>query len=160
MTTTQPVRSETSSKYMGGNEVFFSFLGAVLDGVDAKLLDEDAFHEVVRRWGAELAKRASLGGDLKALLGGFGRVLSTLGLARTFEQLPGNEATPRMLALKVLDERYVGAPRRAAQRSYRSLIALLLEGCLNAADLSYHVSESREGMLHDDELLLTLTPRS
>jgi len=155
-TATQKTQPSSQPVYAGGNEVFFSFLQVLLDQVDQGHISQQAYDDAVKSWGRTLAQRAEVKGSLKSVIEAAGRMLATLGIVRTFDPLAGN----RILVMRALDCRYVGAPRVVAGKPYRALAGLLLQGVLDQAGLNYSVQESRDGMVRADELLLTLSPRS
>jgi hypothetical protein len=144
--------------YVGGNEVFFSFMQTLQDGIDQGILDAAAYEALVRRWGEVLGARARLPGSLGPALNRISELLSTLGLVRVFEPSDVKNGEGKVMVLRCLAGRYLDAPR-ARQHKPRGpcLIRLLVEGALRAAKLEHAVSESRRGMLRSDECILSIS---
>jgi hypothetical protein len=144
--------------YVGGNEVFFSFMQTLQEGIDQGILDVAAYEALVRRWGEVLGARARLPRSLGPALNRISDMLSTLGLVRVFEPSDVKNGEGQVMVLRCLAGRYLDAPR-ARQRKPRGpcLVRLLVEGALKAAGVDRAVAESRRGMLRADECMLTIS---
>jgi hypothetical protein len=145
--------------YLGGNEVFFSFLGALLESVDRGLLTAEALDTTLRAWGASFPLRD--GAEARTLglaLDWTGDALASLGLVRAFTPDEARGGAIKVLVMRCMIGRFVEAPRVRRGGDHTCPIAPLVEGVLGSMGIPARVSPSRQGMLRADECLLSIVP--
>jgi hypothetical protein len=158
---TQDKTTQSSDLYAGGNELYFSFLGTLLevsdkgDPTSAELVDN-----ALRQWGASWARAAGLRGSRDWDLDALSKALIALGLLRVFApaRLGEQASEVKVMVLRCRLSRAVMVPRIARGLPYRCLLAPIIEGALGAVGSASRVSTDRRGMLRNDECILLINP--
>jgi hypothetical protein len=148
-----------NAPYAGGNELFFSFLGALLHAVDREDLTQATVASIIREWGQSLGKRLDLPQEVGPALDLVSQTLSIMGLVRVFEPADSDANSIRAMTLRCLAGRYVGSARTRLGQPYHWPVGPLLEGMLAAGGIDVQVSFDKSGMLRNDECILSLTAK-
>ncbi len=152
---------ESDVYYSGGNEVFFSFLQAIVRAIDRGEMPKDALEVAFEEWGRSLAERAELPKkDLHHALDYFQKLLLITGLARVFEPLSTGENSVKITVLRYLPAHYL---RKFGGKLYPTLpftlLCALVRGFLAQVGIPADVSFEQAGILRSDECVLTVQQR-
>lgn len=143
--------------YPGGNEVFFSFLEALISSIDDDKISQETLEIIFEQWGMNIAAKGKLPPQPLQALDKLQSILQLMGLARVFEPAEIDQENIQILVLRYLPARYIRSKKIKGNNIYLQTLCALLKGIFKQLNIKAEITLDPQQLLRSDECIISIT---